>query len=262
MALLRNKTAIVTGGAGSIGLAVARLFLAEGANIVLVDNDRAALERAVAGLPKERVACAAADVTDNISTQAYIGLAVERFGGIDVLFSNAGTFGTVAPIADYPLDIFDAVQAVHVRGAFLAAKHAVPHMRDGGSIIITSSVAATRGDPGVYAYITAKHAQTGLMRCLAKELAPRGIRVNTVNPDAVLRGSKIWNGEWREQRAASSKIEVTDLEEHYRKRSMLKLNVFPEDIAEAIYFLASDASAKSTGNIINVDAGNAQSFTR
>jgi len=86
--------------------------------------------------------------------------------------------------------------------------------------------------------------------------------VNVVNPDAVLRGSKIWDGEWREQRAASSKIDVTELEEHYRKRSLLKLNVLPEDIAEAIYFLASDASAKSTGNIINVDAGNQQSFPR
>ena len=86
--------------------------------------------------------------------------------------------------------------------------------------------------------------------------------MNTVNPDAVLRGSKIWTGEWREQRAASSKLAVDELEEHYRKRSLLKLNVFPEDIAEAIYFLASDMSAKSTGNIINVDAGNATSFTR
>ena len=101
-----------------------------------------------------------------------------------------------------------------------------------------------------------------MTQVMALEWARYGIRVNTVTPDAVLRGSKIWNGEWREQRAASSKIEVTDLEEHYRNRSMLKLNVFPEDIAEAIYFLASDLSAKSTGNIINVDAGNAQSFTR
>ena len=104
----------------------------------------------------------------------------KRFGAIDVLFSNAGNFGVVAPIESYPEDVFDAVHAVHVKGAFLACKYAVPHMNDGGSIVITSSVAGTRGDPGVYAYITAKHAQIGLMRCLAKELAPlcrEGIRI-------------------------------------------------------------------------------------
>ena len=94
------------------------------------------------------------------------------------------------------------------------------------------------------------------------EGAEHQIRVNTVNPDAVLRGSKIWTGEWREQRAAAYAMQPDELEEHYRKRSMLKRSVFPEDIAEAVYFLASDMSAKSTGNIINVDAGNAQSFTR
>ena len=107
------------------------------------------------------------------------------------------------------------------------------------------------------------HGQGGgihLARCLALEGASAQIRVNTVNPDAVLRGSKIWTGEWKDQRAAAYKTD--DLEAHYRERSMLKLSVFPEDIAEAIYFLASDMSAKSTGNIINVDAGNSQSFTR
>ncbi len=102
--------------------------------------------------------------------------------GLDVLVSNAGNFGTVQPIADYPLEIFDQVLAVHVRGAFLACQNLVPHMRDGGSIIITSSVAGVTGDAGVHGYITAKHAQIGLMRCLAKELAPRAIRVNSLHP--------------------------------------------------------------------------------
>ena len=132
----------------------------------------------------------------------------------------------------------------------------------GGNVVFVASKNGLASSPNASAYCTAKAAEIHLARCLALEGADAGIRVNTVNPDAVLRGSKIWNGEWREQRAASSKIEVTDLEEHYRNRSMLKLNVFPEDIAEAIYFLASDLSAKSTGNIINVDAGNAQSVPR
>jgi NAD(P)-dependent dehydrogenase (short-subunit alcohol dehydrogenase family) len=97
---------------------------------------------------------------------------------------------------------------------------------------------------------------------MALEGAPLGIRVNTVNPDAVLRGSKIWQGEWRQQRAQSNKISEDDLEEFYRKRSLLQRSVFPDDVAEAVYFFASDLSAKSTGNFLNVDAGNAASFTR
>ena len=249
MALLDGKTAIVTGGAGSIGLATARLFLAEGANIVLVDRDRAGLERAAAGLPAERVALAAADVSDDQSTKAYVTLAVERFGGIDVLFSNAGTFGTVAPIANYPLDVFDAVQAVHVRGAFLAAKHAVPHMRTGGSIVITSSVAATRGDAGVYAYITAKHAQTGLMRCLAKELAPRGIRVNTVNPGPVDNGFQL---AVEEGLGAAIGADGTDF---FNALIPMGRHASPEEIARSVLYLASNQSSFVTGTMLMVDGG-------
>ena len=116
--------------------------------------------------------------------------------------------------------------------------------------------------PNAAAYSTAKAAEIHLARGLALEGAADGIRVNVVNPDAVLRGSKIWTGEWREQRAAAYNMKPDELEEHYRQRSLLKRNVLPEDVAETIYFLASDMSAKSTGNIVNVDAGNAQSFTR
>lgn len=249
MALLDGKTAIVTGGAGSIGLATARLFLAEGANIVLVDRDRAGLERAAVGLPAERVALATADVTDDQSTKAYVTLAVERFGGIDVLFSNAGTFGTVTPIADYPLDVFDAVQAVHVRGAFLAAKHAVPHMRTGGSIVITSSVAATRGDAGVYAYITAKHAQTGLMRCLAKELAPRGIRVNTVNPGPVDNGFQL---AVEQGLGAAIGADGTDF---FNALIPMGRHASPEEIARSVLYLASNQSSFVTGTMLMVDGG-------
>jgi NAD(P)-dependent dehydrogenase (short-subunit alcohol dehydrogenase family) len=150
-------------------------------------------------------------------------------------------------------------------GYFLVSREAFRLFRRqklGGNVVFVSSKNGLASSPNASAYCTAKAAEIHLARCLALEGAEAGIRVNTVNPDAVLRGSKIWTGEWREQRAASSKLAVDELEEHYRKRSLLKLNVFPEDIAEAIYFLASDLSAKSTGNIINVDAGNATSFTR
>lgn len=249
MALLHKKTCIITGGAGSIGLATARLFLAEDANVVLVDQDSAGLERAAVTLPQDRVALAVADVTDAASTRAYIDLAVSRFGGIDVLFSNAGIFGTVAPIADYPLDLFDKVQAVHVRGAFLAAQCAVPHMRSGGSIVITSSVAATRGDAGVYAYITAKHAQTGLMRCLAKELAPRGIRVNTVNPGPVDNGFQL-----AVEQGLGAAIGA-DGTEFFNRLIPMGRHADPDEVARAVLYLASDQSSFVTGTMLMVDGG-------
>ena len=129
-------------------------------------------------------------------------------------------------------------------------------------MIFISSKNGLAASPGAAAYCTAKAAEIHLARCLALEGAPKGIRVNVVNPDAVLRGSRLWEGNWRKERAQSNKINEDQLEEHYRQRSMLKRNVFPEDIAEAVYFFAGDASYKSTGNILNVDAGNIQSFPR
>jgi NAD(P)-dependent dehydrogenase (short-subunit alcohol dehydrogenase family) len=132
----------------------------------------------------------------------------------------------------------------------------------GGSVVFVASKNGLAASPNAAAYSTAKAAEIHLARVLALEGAADGIRVNVVNPDAVLRGSKIWTGEWREQRAAAYNMKPDELEEHYRRRSLLKRDVLPEDVAEAIYFLASDLSAKSTGNIVNVDAGNAQSFTR
>jgi NAD(P)-dependent dehydrogenase (short-subunit alcohol dehydrogenase family) len=191
MQKLDRKVAIITGGAGSLGAATARLFTQSGARVMLVDRDADALAAVAGALPADQVAICVADVSNVADTAAYVAATLDRFGAIDVLFSNAGNFGTVAPIADYPVDVLDSVLAVHVRGAFLAVQHAAPHMAKGGSIVITSSVAGVRGDAGVYAYITAKHAQVGLMRCLAKELAPRGIRVNTVHPGPVDNGFQL-----------------------------------------------------------------------
>jgi len=128
--------------------------------------------------------------------------------------------------------------------------------------VFIGSKNALAASAGASAYSAAKAAALHLARCLALEGAPLGIRVNTVNPDAVLRGSTIWKGAWRTQRAASNNVAEDALEEHYRQRSLLKRSVYPEDIAEAVAFFASDRSAKSTGNILNVDAGNAQAFTR
>ena len=265
---LAGRVAFVTGGAGGIGRATAERLAGEGACVVLADIDEAALEAAKADFVKrystDSVRTVKLDVTKEDAVIAAFAEASVEFGGVDILVSNAG-IASSAPVEDTTLAMWNKNIDILATGYFLVSREAFRLLRRqnlGGNVVFVASKNGLASSPNASAYCTAKAAEIHLARCLALEGAEAGIRVNTVNPDAVLRGSKIWSGEWREQRAASSKIEVTDLEEHYRKRSMLKLNVFPEDIAEAIYFLASEASAKSTGNIINVDAGNAQSFTR
>jgi len=136
-------------------------------------------------------------------------------------------------------------------------------LQKGGSIVFIGSKNGIAPAVNACAYASAKAAALHLARCLALEGAPSGIRVNTVNPDAVIKGSRIWDGDWRKERAGAYGIDAgEELEAHYRNRSMLKRDVLPDDIAEAVYFFASDMSAKSTGNMLNVDAGNAQAFTR
>jgi NAD(P)-dependent dehydrogenase (short-subunit alcohol dehydrogenase family) len=249
MGRLDGKVAILTGGAGSLGMATARLFLVEGARIMIADLDPAALERAARDLPGGQAATLAVDVTKAADMRRLVEMTVARFGKIDVVFSNAGNFGTVAPIEAYPDEVFDAVYAVHVKGAFLLCKHAVPEMNDGGSIVITSSVAATRGDPGVYAYITAKHAQIGLMRCLAKELAPRKIRVNTIHP------GPIDNSFQHDVEAGLSQAIGRDGATFFNEQIPLARHARPAEIAQSVLDLASDQSSFTTGAMLMVDGG-------
>jgi NAD(P)-dependent dehydrogenase (short-subunit alcohol dehydrogenase family) len=249
MSALSGKVCIVTGGAGSLGQASARLFLAEGARVMLVDLRAEDLDRAAAALGSPDLAIWRADVTRADDVAGYVDATVARFGAIDVLFSNAGNFGVVAPIETYPEDVFDAVYAVHVRGAFLGCKYAVPKMADGGSIVITSSVAATRGDPGVYAYITAKHAQVGLMRCLAKELAPRRIRVNTIHPGPIDNGFQLAVEKGLTQAVGR------DGTAFFNEIIPLHRHATPEEIARSVLYLASDQSSFTTGAMLMVDGG-------
>ncbi|MGO4448448.1 bifunctional rhamnulose-1-phosphate aldolase/short-chain dehydrogenase [Phyllobacterium sp. TAF24] len=265
---LAGRVAFVTGGAGGIGRATAERLLEQGACVVLADIDAEALKAAhqdFAGrYSPDAVRGVQLNVTDEAGVIASFAEAAIEFGGIDILVSNAG-IASSAPIEVTELAMWNRNMDILATGYFLVSREAFRLFRRqkiGGNVVFVASKNGLAASPNASAYCAAKAAEIHLARCLALEGAEAGIRVNTVNPDAVLRGSKIWNGEWREQRAASSNLQVDELEEHYRKRSLLKLNVLPEDIAEAIYFLASDASAKSTGNIINVDAGNVQSFTR
>jgi NAD(P)-dependent dehydrogenase (short-subunit alcohol dehydrogenase family) len=249
MKRLEDKVCLITGGAGSIGLATARLFLEEGAKVMLVDLRQAELDTAKASLASSDVAAIAADVTRAESVAAAVEATVARFGKIDVLFSNAGNFGVVAPIGAYPEDVFDAVYSVHVKGAFLVCKYATPHMNDGGGIVITSSVAGVRGDPGVYAYITAKHAQIGLMRCLAKELAPRRIRVNTIHPGPVE------NTFQQAVEADLGRLIQRDGADFFNEMIPLGRHGAPEEIAQSVLYLASDQSSFTTGALLMVDGG-------
>ncbi len=249
MTVLCDKVSVITGGAGSIGLATARLFLAEGARVALVDRDKERLAAAVAELAHPDVVSVAADVTRAADIQKPVQSVVARWGRIDVLFSNAGTFGAVATVAEFPEDLFDAVYAVHVRGAFLLAKYSVPHMPRGGSIVITSSIVGTRGDPGAYAYVAAKHAQVGLMRCLAKDLAPRGIRVITVHP------GPIDNGFQRAVESDLSAVMGQDATAFFDHIIPLGRHGRPAEVAEAVLYLASDRSSFTTGSLLMADGG-------
>jgi NAD(P)-dependent dehydrogenase (short-subunit alcohol dehydrogenase family) len=246
---MQGKVCVITGGAGSIGLAAAKLLHAEGARVMLIDLHEASLKAAAAAVGGDGVAYRAADVTKADQVSSCIADTVGRFGNIDVVFSNAGNFGVVAPVTEYPEEVFDSVLAVHVKGAFLAAKYALPHMNDGGSIIITSSIVGVKGDPGVCAYITAKHAQVGLMRVLAKEAAARDIRVNTIHPGPVdndfqLNVEKNLSGVLG-RNATAFFNEIIPLRRHVRA----------EEVARSVLYLASDASSFTTGTLLMVDGG-------
>ncbi len=265
---LAGKIALVTGGAGGIGKATAARLMREGACVVIADIDEAALQNATmelaAAFGKDFVSAVTMNVTSEDHVVKGFAHAALAFGGLDILVSNAG-LASSAPIQDTTLALWNKNMDILSTGYFLVSREAFKLFlaQDvGGNIVFVASKNGLAASPNASAYCTAKAAEIHLARCLALEGAEKQIRVNVVNPDAVLRGSKIWQGEWLEQRASTYQTDKNGLEEMYRQRSMLKRSVFPEDIAEAIYFFASEASAKSTGNIINVDAGNAQSFTR
>lgn len=265
---LAGRIALVTGGAGGIGKATAARLLREGACVVLADIDQSALDGATEELGsifgKDFVRPVNINVTREEQVISGFAHAMVEFGGLDILVSNAG-LASSAPIEETTLELWNKNMDILSTGYFLVSREAFRLFRQqkiGGNVVFVASKNGLAASPNAAAYCTAKAAEIHLARCLALEGAGEQIRVNTVNPDAVLRGSKIWAGEWLEQRASTYKTDKDGLEEMYRERSMLKRSVFPEDIAEAIYFFASEASAKSTGNILNVDAGNAQSFPR
>jgi len=266
---LVGKVSLVTGGAGGIGRAIVERQLQEGVCAVLLDIDAKALAQTVSELQaqfgRDVVRGVVCDVTSEASVQAAYVQAVIAFGGVDILVSNAG-IASASPLEDTSLELWNRNQSILATGYFLVGREAFRLMKAqavGGSMVFIASKNGMVASNQAVAYCAAKAAEIQLSRSFALEGAPLGIRCNVVNPDAVIRGSKIWTGTWSQERAAANKVDEQDLEAFYRDRSMLKRSVFPQDIAEATYFFAAEhLSAKSTGNILNVDAGNLAAFTR
>ena len=246
---LTDKVALITGGAGSIGLATARAFVAQGARVLIADLDQAALEQAAGDLGSDVAAWAVTDVTDPAQVQDAVSRTVERFGRLDCAFANAGVFGVVAPVADYPVEVFNQVMAVNVTGSFLVAQSALRVMEEGGSLIINSSVVGLTSDRGIAAYATSKHAVVGLMRTAAKEMAPKGIRVNTIHP------GPIDNTFQHTIEVEAIGASVQESAKVFEQMIPLSRHAAPEEIAQAVVFLASDESRFMTGHTLTVDGG-------
>lgn len=263
---LQGQVAFVTGAAGGIGRAIGEALADAGACVVGFDLDRDGVDEALAALG-DRGLAVAGDVTSEASVQAAYAEAVERFGGVDIVVSNAG-IASSSPIEDTSLAEWERNHRILVTGYFLVAREAFRVLRAqdlGGSIVFVASKNALVAGKNATAYSSAKAAELHLARCLAEEGGGAGIRANTVNPDAVLAGSRIWGPDstWRKERAAAYGIAPHELEEHYRRRTTLKVDILPRDVAEAVLHFASPArSGKSTGNVLNVDGGVPAAYSR
>lgn len=251
MARLTGKFAIITGGAAGIGLATARLFIAEGAKVLLVDVQKEALAAAVTELGADHASAVVADVSEASQVEGYVQAALDRYGRIDVFFNNAGIEGGVHTIVDYPLEMFDRVMAVNVRGVWLGMKSVIPAMAKtgGGSIIITSSLGGLKGMPKLSPYIAAKHAVVGIMRSAALECAPLNIRVNTINPSPIAT-RMIASIEAGYAPGAPDKAKA-----RFASGVPLRRYGEPEEVARLVLFLASDESSYCTGATFPIDGG-------
>ncbi|NAS10548.1 bifunctional aldolase/short-chain dehydrogenase [Poritiphilus flavus] len=260
---LSRKVALITGAGGGIGKAIADKLADEGANVVLTDIDEDRLKEAEATFGKDVASYGVCDVTDAKSIAEAYRKACLEFGGVDIVVHSAG-LAISKPLEATSEKDWELLQNVLVKGQFELAKQAVTIMKkqglDGDFISIASKNGLVAG-PNNVGYGTAKAAQQHMARLLAAELGPNRIRVNVVNPDGVIVGSKIWEGEWAEGRAKAYGISVEELPAHYAKRNLLNEIIYPEDIANGVFALVAVLD-KSTGNIINVDGGMANAFVR
>lgn len=260
---LSRKVALVTGGGGGIGKAIADKLALEGANVVLSDIVEERLKEAVNTYTKDTACYVVSDVTKASSIAEAFKKACLEFGGVDIVVHSAG-LAISKPLEETTEKDWDILQNVLVKGQFELAKQAVGILRAqglGGNFISIASKNGLVSGPNNVGYGTSKAAQQHMARLLAAELGGDKIRVNTVNPDGVIVGSKIWEGAWAEGRAKAYGITVEELPEHYAKRNLLNEIIYPEDIANGVFACVAILE-KTTGNIINVDGGMANAFVR
>ncbi|MCP8967771.1 bifunctional aldolase/short-chain dehydrogenase [Ectobacillus ponti] len=263
-----RKVALITGGAGGIGSATGRRLVAEGAHVVLADLNLEGAQRVAADINEKygegRALAVKMDVTSEEQVAAAFAQAALAYGGVDIIVNNAG-LATSSPFDETSLKEWNLNMNVLGTGYFLVAREAFKQMKQqgkGGNMIFVGSKNSIYAGKNAAAYSSVKALETHLARCIAAEGGEYGIRVNSVLPDAVLQGSAIWGSNWRNERAAAYGIEPDQLEEHYRKRTTLLVNIYPSDIAEAIAFFASSKADKTTGCMLTVDGGVPAAFTR
>lgn len=249
MERLKDKVAIITGGSGDIGSATAELFLAEGAKVMIVGRREETLKRTSERLNNSNLSYCVADVSKVGDTKLYVEATLVKYGKIDLFFNNAGIEGTVSPIVDYQEEMFDKVIAINLKGVWLGCQYAIPKMEDGGSVIITSSVAGLKGFSGLGAYVASKHGVVGIMRVAALEFADKKIRVNTIHPGPVntkmmRRIEKGFSPENPKQAIASFETDIP-----------FKRYAESKEVAELALFLASNESKYITGSCHVIDGG-------
>lgn len=249
MERLKDKIVVITGGAGGIGTATAKLFLAEGAKVVIVDLAKEALERTSSELNHENLSYCIADVSKAEDNEKVVEHTLKVYGKIDIFFANAGIEGTSKPIAEYPDEMFDKVIAINLKGVWLGCKHVIPKMKSGGSVLITSSVAGLKGFSGLGAYVATKHAVIGIMRVAALENADRKIRVNTIHPGPVN------NDMMRRIEKDISPDSPQEVLKGFEASVPFGRYAESSEIAEMALFLASDDSKYITGCTHVVDGG-------
>ncbi len=251
MGKLDGKAAIITGASGGIGAAAARLFVAEGSKVLLADINENALQELVNELGSDNADYIVADVTKPENNQAMVKKAIDRFGKVNIFLANAGIEGSLKPLHEYPIEVFDRVMAINVRGVFLGLQSVIPAMLQsgGGSIVITSSIAGLVGSAGFSAYVTSKHAVIGMMRSAALEYGGMGIRVNTVNPGPI---------ETRMMRSIEEMAAPgagAQVKAGFEAQVAMKRYGRPEEVAKLMLFLASDESSYSNGSTYVIDGG-------